>query len=528
MTKQLFPSHQFEVALSAAESDPALDKKAAKEQIAEMRIALLKAQYELREQASQSVLIVVTGLDGVGKGGCINMLNEWMDPRHVRTLAYGPPGPELHGVPPFWRYWRQMPAKGTTGVVFGSWYQRLFEALTQKKQDEALILKLALEIREFESTLTHNGVQIVKLWFHMSQKGQEDRVDRLLADPDTAWQVSPIDLEVRKKFGLARSVGALGMTLTHDTYAPWVVIPSADENTRHLCTGQAVLATLRRSPRPPVMASLLASETPFLPEGAVATNPDTASGKPRVLSLSQVDYSVKLGKSNYESALTQLQARLAHLSRDPRFVHFPLILVFEGQDAAGKGGTIRRITHAIDARQYRAIPVAAPNDEELARPYLWRFWRKLPSRGRVGIFDRSWYGRVLVERVEGFATESDWRRAYTEINQFERQLVDYHAVVLKFWLAITKDEQLERFNERKRSPFKNFKITDEDWRNRKRWDDYVQAADDMFRETNTEQCPWHLISSNDKNHARIEVLRTIVEAMEKALSRYPKKDKNET
>ncbi len=525
MAKQLTPSHQFEVALSAAESDPVLDKKAAKEQIADMRVALLKAQYALRAQARQSVLVVVTGLDGVGKGSCINMLNEWMDPRHVETLAFGAPGPELEGVPPFWRYWRHLPAKGTTGVVFGSWYQRLFEAMAEKKPDEARVMKLAHEIREFETMLTYNGVQIVKLWFHMSKKGQEDRVDALLANPDTSWQVNPIDIEVRKKFDMARSIGALAMTLTHDSYAPWVVIPSADENTRHLCTGQAVLATLTRAPRPPVTASVLASETPFLPQGAVATNP-ASSQSARILSLNQLDYTVKLKKNEYETLLTQYQAKLARLSRDPRAANFPLILVFEGQDAAGKGGTIRRVTHAIDARQYRAIPIAAPTDEELARPYLWRFWRKLQSRGRVSIFDRSWYGRVLVERVEGFAAEADWRRAYTEINQFEQQLTDYGAVVLKFWLAITKDEQLKRFNERKRSPFKNFKITDEDWRNRKRWDDYIVAADDMFRETSTESSPWHLIASNDKNHARIEVLRTIVEAVEEAFTRYPSRGSN--
>ena len=520
MTKELTPSHHFEVAISAAESDPVLEKKAAKEQIAELRVDLLNAQYDMLKRANQSVLVVIAGLDGVGKGGCINMLNEWMDPRHIITLAYGPPGPELEGVPPFWRYWRHLPAKGQTGVVFGSWYRDLFTELAQKSPNEGRVRALAQEIREFEAMLTHNGVQVVKLWFHMSKKGQQDRVDALLANPDTSWQVDPIDIEVRKKFDRARSVGALAMTLTHDKYAPWVVIPSADDHTRHICTGQAVLTTIRRHPRPPFIPALVADDVPFMPEGAVPTNPDAIIENSRVLSLESVDYSAKLKKAEYEPLLTQYQARLARLVRDPRFNHFPMILVFEGQDAAGKGGTIRRVTHAIDARKYRAIPIAAPTDEELARPYLWRFWRTLPSKGRVGIFDRSWYGRVLVERIEGYATEAEWRRAYTEINQFEHQLVDHGAVVLKFWLAITKDEQLERFEARKRSPFKSFKITDEDWRNRKRWDEYVEATNDMFRETSTERCPWHVVSSNDKNHARIEVLKTVVEALEQALDRY--------
>lgn len=526
MTKILRPSHHFEVALNAAETDPFIEKQVAKEQISELRVTLLKSQYAQLKQAQQSMLIVIAGLDGAGKGGCINMLNEWMDPRHIMTLAYGPPGPELQGVPPFWRYWRHLPAKGSSGVVFGSWYQPLFEALAQKSPDEGLVRALAHDIREFESTLTHNGMQLVKLWFHMSKKGQEERVDALLANSDTAWQVNPIDLEVRKKFDRAREVGALAMTLTHDAYSPWVVIPSADENTRHICTGQAVLATLRRRPRPTVMPPLVDDAGTFLPEGAVATNPNVSASSERILRLDQLDYSAKIKKSEYEPLLTQLQAKLARLVRDPRLANFPLILAFEGQDAAGKGGTIRRITHAIDARQYRAIPIAAPTDEELARPYLWRFWRRLPSKGRVGIFDRSWYGRVLVERVEGFATEPEWRRAYHEINQFEQQLVEHNAVLLKFWLAITKEEQLERFEARKRSPFKNFKITPEDWRNRKRWDDYVGAANDLFRETSTERCPWHVISSNDKNHARIVVLRTIIAALEKALKKFDEPTKN--
>ena len=524
MTLSLKPSHHFEVALNAAETDPYIEKKAAKEQIADLRVDLLKAQYASLKKSEQSVLIVIGGLDGVGKGGCINMLNEWMDPRHIMTLAFGPPGPALQGVPPFWRYWRHLPAKGKTGVVFGSWYRPLFEALAQKSPDEGEVRAQAQKIREFEAVLTHNGVQLVKLWFHMSKKGQEERVDALLADPDTAWQVDPLDVAVRKQFDRARTIGALAMTLTHDAYTPWVVIPSADDNTRFICTGQAVLATLRRRPRPAVVPALVADASTYLPEGAVATKPDAALKNGRILSLDQLDYTAKIKKSEYEPLLTQLQARLARLVRDPRFKNIPLILAFEGQDAAGKGGTIRRLTHAIDARQYRAIPVAAPTDEELARPYLWRFWRQLPPRGRVAIFDRSWYGRVLVERVEGFAAEADWRRAYCEIYQFEAQLIDHGAVLLKFWLAITKDEQLERFNDRKRSPFKNFKITPEDWRNRERWDDYFEATNDMFRETSTERCPWHVLSSNDKNHARIEVLRVVIDAIERALEQYPLKE----
>ena len=222
-------------------------------------------------------------------------------------------------------------------------------------------------------------------------------------------------------------------------------------------------------------------------------------------------------KSDYEPQLLHWQGRLARLVRHKRFSKIPLILVFEGQDAAGKGGAIRRITRALDARQFRAIPISAPTDEELARPYLWRFWRRLPVPGKVAIFDRSWYGRVLVERIEGYAQETQWQRAYTEINQFEKQLVDNGALVLKFWLAITKEEQLERFRDRQKSPFKSFKITPEDWRNRKQWDAYVQAANDLFARTSTSFCPWSVISANDKHYARIAVLQRLVLALEERL-----------
>lgn len=518
MSKILKASHHFDLVLDEAQADPCLEKDKAKAIIADLRIKLLKAQYAHLKKATQSVLVVITGIDGVGKGGCINMLNEWMDPRHVTTLAYGEPAAHVAQMPYLWRYWQHLPPKGTTGVVFGSWYQRLFEALAEKNIDETRALSVAREIREFEAMLTHNGVQIVKLWFHMSKEAQQKRVDTLLSDPDTAWQVTPIDLEVRKKFDRARKVGALAMTLTQETHAPWVVVPSADENTRYIYAGQAVLAALRRRERI-LDAALPEPDTDALLSIA-DLSPTNGNGASRIVSLDQVDYSAGMKKSEYEPLLIQLQARLARLVRDPRFKHIPLILAFEGQDAAGKGGAIRRITHALDARQYRAIPIAAPTDEELARPYLWRFWRRIPERGRIAIFDRSWYGRVLVERVEGFAAEPQWRRAYDEINQFEGQLVEQGAVLLKFWLAITKEEQLERFNDRKRSAFKSFKITPEDWRNRERWDDYVIAANDMFRETSTAACPWHVVSANDKQHARITVLRTIVDALEKALEKH--------
>ena len=234
--------------------------------------------------------------------------------------------------------------------------------------------------------------------------------------------------------------------------------------------------------------------------------------------LSELDLTQKLAKKAYESELAKYQARLSELVRDPRFVEkHSLVLVFEGADAAGKGGSIRRVAGAMDARHYQIIPIAAPTDEERAQPYLWRFWRHVPHTGRVALFDRSWYGRVLVERVEGFCSEADWLRAYAEINDFEHQLAQAGTVVIKFWLQISADEQLHRFKAREEIDFKRFKITDEDWRNRERWDDYAAAACDMVDRTSTGLAPWTLVEANDKNFARAKVLRTICERLENTL-----------
>lgn len=506
MPDSLEPSLAIDAALSMAETPPALHKNGIKDRIDALRTELLKAQYEHLQKKDQALLIVIAGIDGVGKGETIQVLNEWMDARHIATLAFGPPSPQAAVMPRLWRYWQHLPARGQTGIVFGSWYQPLFDELAKKKPDTATVQALAREVREFESLLTHNGVQVVKLWFHMSAEAQAKHVDTLLANPDTAWRVTPLDVKVRKKFPRARRAGALAMTLTDSPLSPWVVVASENEHYRHLQVGETVLKAMQRQ-----VADAL-PDVPASPVQAVDTPPP---------SLDTVDYGADLSKADYEPLLVQWQARLARLVRHRRFADIPLILVFEGQDAAGKGGAIRRLTHALDPRQFRAIPIAAPSDEELARPYLWRFWRRLPRPGNIAIFDRSWYGRVLVERVEGYATEAQWRRAYEEINQFEAQLPENGAIVLKFWLAITKDEQLERFEDRGKSPFKSFKITPEDWRNREKWDAYVEATNDMFRLTHTERFPWHVISANDKHHARIEVLKTVVNALEAALGESP-------
>lgn len=484
-----------------AEADPSLSKEEFKPLEARLRVALLNAQYQRLASAEKTLLVVVAGIDGAGKGATINLLNEWMDPRHIKTLAYGPREGEALERPPLWRYWKDLPPKGSTGIVFGSWYAPLILEATRKKPNQDSLEAQAAVIRRFEAMLAAEGVQIVKLWFHLSADAQKARAKRLLASPETSWQVSPVDLKVYKKYDRIRAAGQSVLNRTDSGHAPWVVIPSADENMRAARTAEAVLAAMRQRGVPRIPPSFVAHSRPM-----------------RVVDrLGQLDYDAKIDKDDYESELGLLQGRLARAARSRKFLDRSLVLVFEGQDAAGKGGAIRRVTHALDARQFDITPVAAPNSEALARPYLWRFWRQVPRHGRIAIFDRSWYGRVLVERVEKLAAPANWRRAYAEINDFEEQLAASGALVLKFWLAVTADVQLERFKEREKSPFKNFKITAEDWRNRDKWKDYAAAANEMLTRTDVAHAPWHLVSANDKRYARLQVLRHIVEAMEDQL-----------
>ncbi|CAB3689220.1 polyphosphate:AMP phosphotransferase [Achromobacter pestifer] len=484
-----------------AEADPSLSKDEFKPLEMRLRVALLNAQYQRLEKADKALLVVVAGIDGAGKGATVNLLNEWMDPRHIRTLAYGPAEGEELERPPFWRYWKDLPPKGSTGIVFGSWYAPLLIESARKKPNQDALEAQCAAIRRFEAMLAAEGVQIIKLWFHLSAKAQKDRAQRLLASPETSWQVSPVDLKVYKKYDRIRAGGQIVMNHTDSGHAPWVVIPSADENMRSARTAEAVLAAMRQRGVPRIPQSFLAH-----------------SGPVRIVNrLGELDYDAKIDKGDYESELGLLQGRLARAARSKKFQERSLVLVFEGQDAAGKGGAIRRVTHALDARQFDITPVAAPNSYELSRPYLWRFWRQLPRHGRIAIFDRSWYGRVLVERVEKLTAPAHWRRAYAEINDFEAQLAASGAIVLKFWLAVTADVQLERFKEREKSPFKNFKITPDDWRNRDKWKEYAAAANEMLTRTDVAHAPWHLVSANDKRYARLQVLRHVVEAMENSL-----------
>ena len=487
-----------------AEVGHSLDAKRYEEIVPELRERLLDAQHRLVTEREFSVLVIVAGVDGAGKGDTINLLHGWLDTHYMRTTGIGTPTDEERMRPPLWRFWRILPPKGEIGVFMGSWYtepiiDRAFRRSTDVDLDKALG-----RIRRFERMLSREGVVLIKLWFHLSKDEQKKRLEKLESKKRTRWRVTEQDWKHFEMYDRFRTISAHSLRRTSTDFAPWLIVPGAEPRYRQVVVGQALLEALERGhegrtkPAPPVLP-------PAVP---------TIDGKTVITCM---DLTKELPKKPYREELEKQQGRLNLLTRDPRFAERSLVLVFEGVDAAGKGGAIRRVTAGLDARQYYVVPIAAPTDEELAQPYLWRFWRQLPADRKIAIFDRSWYGRVLVERVERFAADSEWMRAYDEINDFEEQLVESGTTVVKLWLQIDPQEQLARFRERQRKSFKQYKITEEDWRNRDKWDEYQRTASEMIERTSTEIAPWTLVEANDKRFARIKVLRTINDALEAAL-----------
>ena len=490
----------------SAELGHAIDKKTYARQMPKVRASLLEAQYDLLEKKQFPVIVLVGGVDGAGKGETVNLLNEWMDPRHIQTHAMGAPTDEEAARPRMWRFWRALPPKGKVGIFFGSWYTAPIVERVYGKIDDAALEASMNEIVSFERMLVDEGALLVKFWFHLAKDVQKKRLRSLEKDPLTRWRVTDTDWRHFKLYDKFRKISASALRETSTGEAPWIVIEGADERYRSLTAGRALCDMLRKrldaGPRAPRKA--------FVP-------PELPSIDKKLV-LDELDLSQKVDKARYEKRLEKLSGKLNKLSREAKFKKRAVVCVFEGMDAAGKGGAIRRVTRALDARAYQLVPVAAPTEEERAQPYLWRFWRHIPPAwGRFTIFDRSWYGRVLVERVEGFAKEEEWARAYAEINDFEEQLVERGDIVLKFWLHLSLDEQLRRFKERERTSFKRFKITKEDWRNRKKWPDYVLAACDMIDRTSTDIAPWTVVAAEDKYHARLHVLETIATGLEEAL-----------
>lgn len=499
--------------LETAEIGQSLSRQAYDKLVPDLRTQLVQTQVALRD-AGFPVIVIVTGDDLRGRHEVVDLLSEWMDPRFIDTRSFGEPNADHDAHPPFWRYWQALPPAGRMAVLTSAWGTRLLtEQLTggfSRKQ----AAQFATEARAFETTLTAEGALILKVYLHVPAK----KLKKQAADYDNPLHLPEIEIlrrYVRKH--TRRALTLIEQTLAQTTIpqCPWNLIESTDRRFRNVAVARLVLDRINEHIKQRA-ATAKAKPTPATVKVSSALAAASAPVAARTI-LSTVDLSLNISDSDSQRRMAALRPHLNDLVIKARKKGVGVVAAFEGWDAAGKGGTIRRLVQSMSAPLYRVIPIAAPTADERAYHYLWRFWRQIPPRGRFVVFDRTWYGRVLVERVEGFATQEQWSRAYDEINDFERQLTDDRMVVLKFWLHISKDEQLRRFKQREKIPFKRYKIGPEDYRNREKWDQYELAVNEMIARTSTPTAPWNIVPSNDKDYARVHVIQSVVDALERAL-----------
>jgi AMP-polyphosphate phosphotransferase len=480
----------------SAELGHEVDKETYSGHLPKLREQLLRAQAEIFRKKAFPVIVVISGFEAAGKGDTLHTLYEWMDSRHIATHAFDRPDCIERGHPEMWRFWRALPRAGDFGIFFGAWYRSALYARVYGGQKRAELERELGRISRFEQMLTDEGALLVKYWLHLPKKAQRKKLDELSSDRRTLWRVKASDWKNHEHYGDFRKAAEEVLRKTSSHQAPWIVVEATDDRYRRLTVARTLLDAMR--------ARLAERAHP-----QVSAPPIVPAVDNRKL-LRDLDLTKSLTKGEYEKRLAKAQGAFALLSRRGAKRKRAVVLVFEGPDAAGKGGAIRRVTAPLDARHYQVTAISAPSEEELAHPYLWRFWRAIPREGAIGIFDRSWYGRVLVERVEELCPEPVWMRAYSEIRDFESQLVERGIVVMKFWLAISKEEQLRRFHSREDEADKRFKLTGEDWRNRKKWAAYEQAVCDLYDRTSTSAAPWTIVEANDKAYARVKVLETIV------------------
>ena len=499
-----------------AELGQKVSKKTFKEQERLLRTNLLALQQDLRRNGTFSVLVDFAGVRGAGKGSSANLLNKWMDARWIRTHAYDEPTDEEAQRPAFWKFWRHMPSRGQVGIHMSGRYSRPLLDYVYGQIDVSEFKHQLDRINNFEKALADDGTMVQKFWMHISKEVQKERLESLESDPLRSWRMSDLDWKHYEMYDKFIEAAEQIITITNTGHAPWEIVEGENYNYRSLRVGELFQERLERH---------MVSEDfrqKYLAEMRATMEEKTEEQEKENLSnavtiLDQLDFSKSISKKEYRKELALGQARLAKVHAEALQRKIPIILVFEGPDAAGKGGSIRQITETLDARYYKLYPFAAPTDIENAHHYLWRFWSCVPRAGRMSIFDRSWYGRVLVERVEGFAGDDEWRRAFAEINDFEDQLIESGIVLLKFWMQISKDEQLARFKAREETPHKRWKLQDEDWRNRERWDEYEVATHEMIQQTSVKDSPWILVENEDKHYGRIKVLNAVCDALVTAL-----------
>jgi polyphosphate kinase 2 (PPK2 family) len=545
--------------LDQIDLDRALDKHEYKQRVRALQERLYDMEQALFE-ARTPALIVLEGWAGTGKISLISVLTRRLDPRGLRVHPVTPPRTYEQQYPWLYRFWRMTPSYGRMALFDRSWYREVLAARSERDLSGQQWRARCEDIAAFERQLTDDGAVIIKFWLHISKQEQSRRFRKLLDDRLTAWQVTDEDRRQNKHYGRVRDAVEDLLARTDAPHAPWTVLPATDNHYAQITAFETILAALQARLGPVATpeasngeafdasgaafrrgqeairaesasptsgdgrrmtddGSALALRPSSLVANPAAASRAVAASPPIVGILERVDLTQRIEQKEYEQKLTRLQAKIHLLGVQLYLQKRTVVLVFEGWDAAGKGGAIQRITEKLDPRGYVVHAIAAPAGDDKAHHYLYRFWRRLPARGMMAIFDRSWYGRVLVERVEGFARPDEWQRAYAEINEFERQLIEFGTIICKFWLHLSPEEQLRRFEERQNVPYKAWKLTDEDWRNREKWPQYELAADEMLLHTSTPAAPWTIVEAEDKRFGRSKALQTVVRRLEDELGK---------
>lgn len=471
------------------------------QRLKEAKVQLAQRQIKMKEK-KLPVLVLLEGWGAAGKGSVLGKVIRDMDPRFFKVADMGNPTEEEKRKPFLYRHFIKIPEAGKFQFLDGGWMNEVTKAYLRGDLKEEKYKERIESIIRFERQLTDNGYLVMKFFFHIDEKEQKKRLSQLLEDKNTKWRVTEDDIWQNKNYNQCLQIYNQYLNDTHRSTAPWYIIDSKNKKWAQL----QMLEFLIRG-----IDTAMMNSTYAVP---VLQNPFPLKAIPQ---LSDIPLDKVLEEEEYKEELQQYQGRLSELHNKLYRKKIPVIIAYEGWDAAGKGGNIKRIASALDPRGYEVHPIASPEPHEKARHYLWRFWNRLPKTGHIAIFDRTWYGRVMVERLEGFCSENDWQRAYNEINEFEKELFDWGAVIIKFWVQIDQDTQLERFTLRQNTPEKQWKITEEDWRNREKWDLYEKAVNEMLKKTSTTFAPWHVLESNDKKYARIKALKTVIKEIEKKI-----------
>ena len=464
----------------------------------QLRLKLSELQRKAKDKKIP-IIIVVEGVNASGKAPLINELILTLDPRHVKVYAHE----EVQRRPFMWSSWNNIPKYGDTAIFYKSWYSAVILKGKKHRYDEDRLKNYYRYINSFEKQLFQDGYLIVKFLLDVDKKVYKQRVKKMKKNSSTSWKAKEYEKE---KYIDYKKIAGIVVDHTNTEDCPWNIIQSNDKEDASVEVFKIMIASLEH----------VISKLEHITYKTVESNLDNTSSGADVLSGSytnDVIYKDELSKKikYYQKKLKELQYQLYEQG-------ISLVVVYEGFDAAGKGGNIRRVIKKLDPTGYEVLSTAAPSDIEKAHHYLWRFWTRMPKTGHIAIFDRSWYGRVLVERIEGFCSEEEWKRAYNEINEMEEQLVHSNSIVIKFWLDIDNEEQLKRFRAREQNPNKQWKITEEDWRNREKWELYRSAVNEMIYKTNTANAPWIILKANCKHYARLKALSTIVELVESRLS----------